>query len=295
MPHAPTRDLTRRQILKTGLAFAASVATLGPPCALAGARDEATRWAFLSDTHVPTDPDRRCRGSYPYRNLREIVGHLGADLPDGLVVTGDLARSSGRIQAYNNLKTLITPLADHCPVCLGIGNHDNRKTFFQTFSDAAVGQRPVDNRHIVPINAGPVRFVILDTLYVVNMMPGLLGRPQRIWLQTLLRACDDRPTILCLHHTPKVELLDNGRFFDIIAPMTKVKAIIYGHTHKYEFSQHKGIHLINLPATGYNFSRRQPVGWLDGHLTAKGACFTLKAIDGNRKQTNQTQTIFWRT
>jgi len=77
--------------------------------------------------------------------------------------------------------------------------------------------------------------------------------------------------------------------------MTKVKAVIYGHTHKYEFSQHKGIHLINLPATGYNFSSKQPIGWLDAHLTAKGACLTLKAIDGNRKQTNRTQTIFWRT
>jgi 3',5'-cyclic AMP phosphodiesterase CpdA len=298
MPESSSRKssicLHRRCILKKGLALAAGVAALGPRPLFAGARDDAARWAFLSDTHIPSDPDRRCRGSYPYRNLHEIISCIASDLPDGLVFTGDLARSSGHIAAYDNLKTLLTPVTDKRTVCLGLGNHDDRHDFFRAFAETTTDPQPVKNRHIVTVNAGPVRFVVLDTLYVVNMMPGLLGRPQRLWLQTLLRACDDRPTILCLHHTPWIELLDNDRFFDIIAPMTKVKAVVYGHSHKYAFSQYKGIHLINLPATGYNFSSKQPVGWLDAHLTAKGACFTLNAIDGNRKQANRTHTIFWR-
>ena len=155
-------------------------------------------------------------------------------------------------------------------------------------------KHPVENRHILTVTIGPVRLVVLDTLYVVNMMPGLLGRPQLSWLDRLLRACDDRPTILCLHHTPKVELLDTGRFFEIIAPVSKVKAVVYGHSHKYAYSQYKGIHLINLPAAGYNFSSKQPIGWVEAHLTARAGCFTLHAIAGNRARAEKTERLCWR-
>ena len=287
-------DLSRRQVLERGLAFAAGVATLGPRSVLGEAEDDATRWAFVSDTHIPCDPDRRCRGSYPYHNLCEIVAHVQASFADGLVITGDLARRRGRIEAYENLKVVLTPLARERPVYLGIGNHDDRRVFFRTFGGTTSVKHPVENRHILTVTIGPVRLVVLDTLYVVNMMPGLLGRPQLSWLDRLLRACDDRPTILCLHHTPKVELLDTGRFFEIIAPVTKVKAVVYGHSHKYAYSQYKGIHLINLPAAGYNFSSKQPIGWVEAHLTARAGCFTLHAIAGNRTRAEKTERLCWR-
>jgi 3',5'-cyclic-AMP phosphodiesterase len=262
-----THNLSRRHILKTGLAFAVGVVALGPRRILGEVRDDCTRWAFLSDTHIAKEPDRRCRGFYPYRNLLEITARMESDLPDGLVVTGDLAKRRGQIEAYDNLKVLLAPIA--------------RK-------------RPVENRHIVTVDTGPVRLVVLDTLYFVNMMPGLLGRSQRTWLETLLYTCDERATILCFHHTPKVDLLDTGRFFDIIGPMTKVKAIVYGHSHKYAFSQYKGIHLINLPATAFNFSRRQPVGWVEAQLTPRGGQFTLHAIGGDLKLAEHTEKLRWR-
>ena len=291
---ASTHDLSRRHILKKGLALAAGVAALGPRCVLGEAPEDCTRWAFLSDTHIPSDPYRRCWGHRPYENLREIVAHIESDLPDGLVVTGDLARRNGRVEAYDNLKTLLAPVVHKRPVCLGIGNHDDRNDFSQAFAGTALGGLPVANRHIVTVDAGPVRFVVLDTLYFVNMMPGLLGRSQRVWLETLLRVCDERATILCLHHTPKVDLLDGGPFFDIIGPMAKVKAVVYGHSHEYEISQYKGIHMINLPATGFNLSRRQPVGWVEAQLTAKGAQLTLHAIGGDRRLAEHTERLRWR-
>jgi 3',5'-cyclic-AMP phosphodiesterase len=168
--------LSRRDVLKAGLAFAAGVTTLGPGRLLADARNDCVRWAFLSDTHIASTPDRRCRGFYPYLNLQEIVAHIESDLPDGLVITGDLARRNGRIKAYDNLKTLLAPISGKRPVCLGIGNHDDRDDFFQAFVDRAVEERPVENRHIVVVDAGPVRFLVLDTLYHVNWLAGWLAR-----------------------------------------------------------------------------------------------------------------------
>jgi 3',5'-cyclic AMP phosphodiesterase CpdA len=289
-----TENLNRRYILKKSLAFAAGVAAFGPRRLLGDSQDDGVRWAFLSDTHIASTPDRPCQGFYPHLNLQEIVARIESDLPDGLVITGDLAMRNGRIEAYDNLKTLLAPISRKRPVCLGIGNHDDRDDFFQAFTGAAMREHPVQNRHIIMVDAGPVRLLILDSLYLVNMMPGLLGQSQRAWLKTLLHTSDEKATILCLHHTPKVDLLDTGRFFDIIGPMTKVKAVVYGHSHKYEFSQYEGIHLINLPATAFNFSRRQPVGWVEAHLTAKGGRFTLHAIGGNRQHSGSTEKLSWR-
>lgn len=289
------RSLSRRQFLHGGLALAAGVATLGPAQALGDDRNECTRWAFLSDTHVADDPDNHYRGFYPYRNLREIAGQVAYNPPDGTIITGDLARLKGHAGAYENLKALLAPVTDQRPVYLGLGNHDDRDDFFRAFENSAGLAKTVENRHVITEVAGPVRLIILDSLLFVDTIPGLLGLSQRTWLETYLRVCDDRPTILFLHHTPRIDLLDTGRLFDIIGSMPKVKAVVYGHSHKFKFSQYKGIHLINLPATGYNFSGSQPIGWVEARLTNQGGEFTLHALAGNRRNDGRRKTICWRT
>ena len=287
--------VSRRQFLKSGLALAAGVVMLGPRSVLGEGRDECARWAFLSDTHISADPDNHFRGFYPYRNLQEITSQLACDPPEGLVITGDLARLKGRPEAYANLKTLLAPLTEKRPVYLGLGNHDNRDDFFRTLGDSHDSGEAVSNKHVVVADAGPIRLIVLDTLLHINRGPGMLGGSQRTWLETYLRTCDDRPTILFFHHTPKVDLLDTGRLFRIIGPMTKVKAVVYGHTHHVKFSQFKGIHLVNLPAAGFNFSDSQPVGWMDAKLTSKGGEFRLRAMGGNTRVNGLTTKLTWRS
>jgi predicted phosphodiesterase len=77
--------------------------------------------------------------------------------------------------------------------------------------------------------------------------------------------------------------------------VAKVKAVVYGHSHRFKFSQHKGIHMINLPATGYNMSGSQPVGWVEANLTDQGGEFTLHAIGGNRKNNGCCERLTWRS
>jgi hypothetical protein len=58
------------------------------------------RWAFLSDTHIAGDPEDKYRGFYPYRNLQTAFTRIASDLPEGLVVTVDIARLTGQMGDY---------------------------------------------------------------------------------------------------------------------------------------------------------------------------------------------------
>ena len=72
--------------------------------------------------------------------------------------------------------------------------------------------------------------------------------------------------LLFIHHQlddGDGSLVDSDRLLAIVTPHRKVKAVIYGHTHRYRYDAVSGIHLINLPAVGYNFADQEPVGWVD--------------------------------
>jgi Icc protein len=304
--------LSRRQLLRGGLALAAW--TLGPKWVraqelpevaplemppsevpLPACDPECARWALLSDTHIAADPENRYHGFYPYRNLEEVTAQIACDLPDGLVITGDLARLRGETEAYENLLVLLYSIAAQRPIHLGLGNHDDRDDFFQTFGAGYDDAGAVENKHVTTTETGPVRLIVLDSLLNVNWMTGRLGPQQRTWLETVLQTCDDRPTILFLHHTLNGELLDMRRLLEIIKPVPKIKAVVYGHSHKYSYREFAGIHLINLPATGFPLTRHQPVGWVEARLRKDGGEFTLHAIGGDRENDGHTETLSWRS
>lgn len=293
---------SRRRLLQSGLALAAWTAGLRSSAlgAVKPARaprpaggPDSTRWALLSDTHIAPDPEDRWGGFCPYRNLQEVIAQVAGARPDGVVITGDLARLNGGAAAYRNLKALLTPLVKR-PVYLGLGNHDDRSDFLQVFGSSGAANPRVADKHVVVAEAGPVRLMILDTLGDVNAASGRLGEPQCLWLQTALRTCDDKPTLLLLHHPPRSDLLDMQRLLDIIGPQRKVKAIICGHLHKYEFDQVAGIYLIHLPATAFPIFGQPPLGWVEANLTRDGGRFTLHALAGNRQEDGRTERLFWR-
>ena len=259
--------------------------------------DETARWAFLSDTHIPADPENNYRGFYPYQNIQKVVPQITADLPEGLIITGDLARLTGLPGDYANAHEFLAPIIEERPVCVGLGNHDDRKNFLDAFGKAGPDKQTVQGKHVVAIDAGPVRLVVMDSLLYVNKVAGLLGRAQRNWLSDYLDTHNDKPVILFFHHTLSDgdgDLLDTDRLFDIIKPASSVKALVFGHSHVYSFTEREGIHLINLPACGYNFSDDQPVGWVEAKLTGRGAQFLLHAIAGNTKIDGQVTDVQWR-
>ena len=293
------KSMNRRSFIKTGLAGIGTLVAIGAGCSPGLYKNgrKATRWAFLSDTHIPADVNNNYRGFYPCQNLQEVVPGINSNSPDGVVITGDLARLTGELGDYANLKKLLNPIARERPAFMALGNHDNRANFVKVFDKVPGEKQPVRNKLVTVIERPPVRLVILDSLLYVNKVPGLLGKAQRQWLQDYLEQCDDTPTIICFHHTLKDgdgDLLDVPRLFSIIKPIRKVKAIVYGHSHAYGFSQFEGIHLINLPAVGYNFNDAEPVGWVEANMTAGGADFMLHAIAGNKSGDKSVKKLTWR-
>jgi 3',5'-cyclic-AMP phosphodiesterase len=303
--------VTRRRFLGFSLAAAGGVLTLRPrPSAAQNEKTKGStpeeprsasqppRWAFLSDTHIAADPENNYRGHYPHRNLEKTFAQLASDLPEGIVLTGDIARLTGQMGDYENFKKLLIPSVGKRPIYLALGNHDNRTHFLDVFETAAGQTQAVKGKHVVTVDAGPARFVLLDSLFLTNETPGLLGKVQRTWLQQYLQTGDDKPVILFFHHSLRDEdgeLLDAPRLLDLIQPIAKVKALVYGHSHEYAFSDYKGIHLINLPAVGYNFNDREPLGWVEVRLADDGGEFILHAVDGNRTMDGHVTPLHWRS
>ncbi|HUU19523.1 MAG TPA: metallophosphoesterase [Sedimentisphaerales bacterium] len=256
------------------------------------------RWALLADTHIPEDVNNNYRGFYPYQNLQKAIPDIISASPDGVAIAGDLARLTGELGDYDNLKKLLSPIAEKRPVFMALGNHDNRDNYVKVFDKVSGEKQLVKGKHIVVVNNPTTRLIILDSNLYVNKVPGLLGKAQRQWLENYLKECDDTPTILCFHHTladSDDALLDVPRLFSVIKPIRKVKAILYGHSHAYGFSEFEGIHLINLPAVGYNFSDAEPIGWVQANLTDKGGDFKLHAIAGNINNDGSVTKLAWRT
>ena len=293
------KSMNRRNFIRTSVgALAGMIAvSTGRSFGLSKDDDETSRWAFLADTHIPEDVSDNYRGFYPYQNLQKVIPQIISNLPDGVAVAGDLARLEGKVGDYANLKKLLTPIAEKKPVFMALGNHDNRDNFRRIFNKIAGEKQPAAGKHVIVVNKPPIRLIILDSLFYVNKASGLLGRTQRRWLEDYLRKCDDTPTILCFHHTlgdGDGDLLDVPRLFELIKPIRKVKAILYGHSHAYGFSDFEGIHLVNLPAAGYNFSDTEPLGWVEARLTAKGGDFTLHVVAGNKAKDGSVKKIDWR-
>jgi len=82
--------------------------------------------------------------------------------------------------------------------------------------------------------------------------------------------------------------------FGILKGYPQVKAIFYGHSHRWEIGERDGIRLINLPAVGYNFSDNQPVGWVDARFDPTGADLTLRAFGGNLAGNGKLTRLDWR-
>ena len=293
------KSMDRRNFIKTSVGtFVGMIAvSAGPSFGLSRDDKQACRWVFLADTHIPENISDSYRGFYPYQNLQKAIPQILSVQPDGVAIAGDLARLEGKVGDYANLKKLLKPVAGKTPIFMALGNHDNRDNFLSLFHNTHGEKQPVGGKHVVVVNKQPIRLIILDSLFYVNKVPGLLGKAQRQWLEDYLGKCDDTPTILCFHHTlgdDDGDLLDVLWLFDLIKPIRKVKAIIYGHSHKYGYSQFQGIHLINLPAMGYNFSDTEPIGWVEARLTAKGGDFTLHVVAGNKEKDGCVTKLTWR-
>lgn len=289
--------LSRRQFLRR--AAVAGAALLLPRELLAAPYD--TNWALLSDTHIAADANAIMREVYLADHLRRAVGEvltMGAR-PAGVFVNGDCALKAGQVGDYATFTSLIAPLSTvNFPLHMTLGNHDHRQNFRAALNEKA----PVlESKHVSVVESSRANWILLDSLDKTDVTPGLLEEQQRAWLAKTLDALGDKPALVMVHHDPNLSgdekttgLVDTKELFEVIAPRKQVKALIFGHTHRWEFREKEGIHLINLPAVAYNFSPEQPTGWTKCVLGGNGASFQLSAHDKNHPWHGQKKELAWR-
>ncbi len=255
----------------------------------------------MSDTHIAADPKELQRGQVMAENLRAVVLDILAqpERPVGIFVDGDLALKDGKPGDYKTFLDLTEPIRKAgIPLHLTLGNHDDRAHFRAALRDAAPVESEVVDKQASVVAGANLRFLVLDSLDRVNETPGLLGDRQLQWLARRLDAAPEIPSVLLVHHNLSQlpgALTDTVAFLNVIRPRRQVKAVFYGHSHRWENAEDAGIHLVNLPAVAYPFAANQPLGWCRFRPSADGAEVELRCVGGDRSKDRQTVALRWRS
>ena len=153
--------------------------------------------AQISDLHV-TAPGQLLLGRIDTAAaLARCVDHIMRlpVVPDALVVSGDLV-NEGTAEEYALLRRL---LALTMPIYLMPGNHDHADTLRAAFPDH--GYLSVAGKLQYAVSMQGLRLIMLDTV-VAGEEGGMLGAPQLQWLEDLLVADPEQPSLIFMHHPP---------------------------------------------------------------------------------------------
>ncbi|MFO0910756.1 MAG: metallophosphoesterase [Isosphaeraceae bacterium] len=274
------------------------------------AADEPARspwFALLSDTHIAADTATVSRGQVMADNLRRAIDDILAQpgKPQGFLVDGDLALRDGQLDDYRTLLKLLEPVrAAKIPVHLALGNHDDRTHVREVVTSAvaktaATTDKPPVDRFVSVVDGPGFRMLVLDSLDVVNGVPGRLGQAQLDWLAATLDASPALDALVFVHHNPANSpsaLLDTEALLKVLKPRRQAKAVFFGHTHVWEVKQDEGLHLVNLPAVAYPFANTQPIGWVAMRAIAEHQVqLQLRCIGGNTQRDREEVVLKFRS
>jgi len=301
--------ISRRRFLQRAAAFAGA----GALPSLSWAQDEVVRpdphrVALFSDTHIDRNPATTAGrdGINMSAYLRRCVEQVQRDgLPGNTMVCGDVAYSVGLKHDYFQFQSLVLPLLEKgVPVHCIMGNHDHVERFFEAGVAAAPETPPVEGKHITVVETPRANWLLLDSLIQTEVVWGELGADQRTWLgETLDELGDEKPVMVLVHHNfdwvqndgSDWGLRDAEPFFAELSARQQVKAVFYGHSHKWEHHRRDdGLHLVNLPPTAYVFEAGRPNGWVDCALQEDGLTLTLNCIDSRHQQHGEEVEIEYR-
>lgn len=296
--------LSRREFLKrAALAGAAAAFAPSSHAGLFGkARDKHT-FAFFSDTHIAADAAALTRQVNMADNLAACVRELTAwpVKPAAVIVNGDLALKEGLAGDYATFGKTIAPLRTLAPIHLNLGNHDARENFWSAFPHDAAKPKSVPQRQCAVFSSDRANWFLLDSLDKTNSTPGELGAAQLAWLARELAARPDKPAVIVGHHNLQTPgsvdglKLETAALEELFGRFPQIKAFIFGHTHNWNISRHaSGVHLINLPPTGYVFKDGRPSGWVRTTLATDSMEIELRSLDPKHPEHAQVKTLKWR-
>jgi len=280
-------------------------------------------FALVSDLHLSADrnfSNHQTPGLPPsnmFANFQQVCGEILelSARPAAVIVNGDVAYHEGLPADYATALAAMKPLREAgLPVHWALGNHDDRTNIAKAAEpDDTLVPELADHRVMV-LPTPRANIFVMDTLYETNQAPGRLGPEQLTWLSAALDRHTDLPAIVFVHHNPflptpaavaqasapnakplvNTGLLDTQELLKVLLPRKDVKACIYGHTHRYNHRDIEGLHLVNLPATGYLFAKGPPLGWMDMLVGIAGARLQLHCLDPKHPLQNDVLDLKWR-
>jgi 3',5'-cyclic-AMP phosphodiesterase len=191
--------------------------------------------AQVTDTHIVDPASGRGAIVDHVDRLAEAIERINAEDPpvDLVVLTGDLTDGGGESE-----NRLLIDLLDafERPVVGVPGNHDRRETFPDRLLP---GGRPEHGHLSWVLDDHPVRVVGLDTTEPGHH-GGVFDGERRDWLEQVLAAEPDRPTMVVMHHPPfatGIEWMDREGYpgADLRAVLDdhrQVGRVVCGHLHR---------------------------------------------------------------
>src|SRR5688572_13073312 len=150
MPSLFNTPVSRRSFFKTA-GLAGAVISLSGISALAKTPEKRFRVALLSDTHIPANTEEMNRGFNIVNNFKRITPEVVAMNPELVLINGDVARLEGKLEDYQMLAGLLQPISAVAPVCMALGNHDDRVNFGTVFKTACGEKQNITGKHVLVI------------------------------------------------------------------------------------------------------------------------------------------------
>jgi 3',5'-cyclic-AMP phosphodiesterase len=289
------QPISRREFLQYSLALGAALA-LPRGVRAAMPTPICDHIALVSDVHVSGGLSRSMA-----ERLSVAVDQVLAQRPQQVLVAGDCAYLSGGDGDYQEYIRRIQPLVDAgLPMHMTMGNHDRRDNFWEALPAEQAEANAALQRQSMVVPGRYANWFLLDSLDKTNHDAGELGADQLDWLAAELDARANQPALVMLHHDrvrngKKGLLTDSEKLLDIPRPRRHVKAIFFGHTHIWDVAQdHSGLHLVNLPATGYTLWGRSFLGWANCRVYSDCATLQICTLDANAKENGQNVPLRWR-
>lgn len=327
--------LSRRHFLA---ASAGSIAALGEEEVFCDeSKVDPDSWALLSDTHLlsASSIERHYaankaamdkRATVVAKNFDRAARQVNAlpQKPTGLIVNGDCVHVGGRDE-YDLLASKFA-LLKMIPIHVTMGNHDHRGDFTKAFQERTRRDNRVllENRHVSVVKSRCANFVLLDSLTMRTpdrpvKGPGILGKEQLEWFESVLDSTSDKPAIVMFHHNidPSDEyqkraarkhlvvesaspfkglaggLEDSDQLLDLLHTKPHVKAVVTGHMHQFRIFKWRKVHFISLPSVGYTFDAKEPVGWIRMQLKDGGAGIELQTLNTKHARHHHRVNLNW--
>lgn len=193
------------------------------------------------------------RGMSTNASLAAVMDHAlkHADLPDVVLVTGDLVQDDSR-GGYEHFRDLMAGLG--VPVYCLPGNHDVPALMAEVLDGPPFSLCGVEDH-------GTWSLILLDT-WIAGDAGGKLAPAELRRLDDALAARPDAHVLIALHHQPvpmgshwldTVGLHNAAEFLDLVQQHTNVRCLLWGHVHQASDRELGGMRLLSTPSTCSQF------------------------------------------